>query len=91
MTEVSFGNTVFSSSFICGDGGDGGGIFLACEDLRGRFDDSFPVCAFFKSGNQLCTPIPLHPLCFFLSFLGGWVGGGGGRIGPHWLSELIRL
>ena len=28
--------------------GDGGGFFLACEDFGGRFDDSFPVRAFFS-------------------------------------------
>ena len=33
---------------------NGGGSFLACEDLEGRFDDSFPVCTFyFLSGDQL--------------------------------------
>ena len=26
---------------------DGGGSFLACEDLGARFDDSVPSCAFF--------------------------------------------
>ena len=25
----------------------GGGSFLACEDLGGRFNDSFPICALF--------------------------------------------
>ena len=46
---------------VCGDGGDGGdgGCFLACEDLGGKFGDSFPACAFiflflvFKDGDQL--------------------------------------
>ena len=44
---------MWADSDICqcaGGGGGGGGdgsFFLACEDLGGRFDDSFPACAFF--------------------------------------------
>ena len=36
-------------------GGGGGGFFLTCEDFGGRFNDSFPACAFFffLSGYQL--------------------------------------
>ena len=26
---------------------DDDGFFLACKDLRGRFDKSFPACTFF--------------------------------------------
>ena len=53
---------MWADSDICqcaGGGGGGGGdgsFFLACEDLGGRFDDSFPACAFFfffLSGDQL--------------------------------------
>ena len=37
-----------------GGGGGGDGFLLACEDFGGRFDDSFPACAFiFLSGDQL--------------------------------------
>ena len=37
---------------------------LACEDLGGRFDDSFPTCALFKVEIISCTPIPVFLLFF---------------------------
>ena len=38
----------------------GGGFFLTCEDLGGRFDDSFSVSAFFffQVDISSCTLIP---------------------------------
>ena len=40
-------------------GSGGGGFFLANEDFGGRFDESFPACAFFIVEISSRTPIPL--------------------------------
>ena len=40
----------------------GSGFFLACNDFGGRFDDSFPDCAFcFFKWRSACTH-PFHIL-----------------------------
>ena len=45
---------------LLGQGVDGGGFSLACEDFRRMFDNSFPACAFFlKVEISSCKLIPL--------------------------------
>ena len=36
----------------------GGGFFLTCKDLGGRFDNSFPACAFFFQ-EEIGSPPPI--------------------------------
>ena len=61
----------------------GVGVFLSCEDLRGRFNESFHACAFaylfiylfIVGGDQLtCTTSTLYV-----------------EISPQWVSDLRRL
>ena len=40
-----------SSSSSSSSGGGGDGFFLECYDLGRMFDNSFPACASFLSGN----------------------------------------
>ena len=46
-TFYNVSNSLFLLLLCCCGSGGGGGVFLACEDLGGRFDDAFPACAFF--------------------------------------------
>ena len=52
------------------------GFFLACQNCSGRFDESFPTCDFFFTGDQL-----VH--INFNLFMP--------RISQKWLSKLIQL
>ena len=55
MEQKTLGNAQYCN-FIGGGGGGGGGggFFLTSEGFGGRFNDSFPTCAFcFLSGDQL--------------------------------------
>ena len=42
------GDTV---QFLCTKTDVGGGFFLACKDFGGMFNNSFPACTFFLTGD----------------------------------------